>query len=233
MSTPLAGKFQDHYEVLGVDPKSDTDTIKRVYTRMAEKYRPENASSSDAGKFEAVNLAFEVLSDPLTRREFDKVVGIAEDHGAPRFSGPEFFEALAHQAGLRAALLCILYDRRRTKPFTPSLSMRHVENTLRAAIEDLTFVIWYLKQRGFIQNDDKSNLQITVEGMDFLENDQPSAEFVMPFMKPVAVAGPAIVAKPQATIRAEPAQVPEAEEREPLMKVISRNLALRVNHPQK
>ena len=45
-----------------------------------------------------------------------------------------------------------------------------------------------MKQRGYVINDDKSNLQITVEGMDFLEANRPSPEYVMPFIKPSAIA---------------------------------------------
>jgi len=86
--------------------------------------------------------------------------------------------------------LCVLYDRRRTRPFTPSLSLRQVENIVDATTEELNFALWYLKQRGFATNDDKSNLQITVEGMDYLETTHPSAQVVMPFIKEAGSAPP-------------------------------------------
>ena len=47
-----------------------------------------------------------------------------QDDGTPRFSGIQFFEALGRESNLRFAVLCVLYDRRRNKSFTPSLSMR-------------------------------------------------------------------------------------------------------------
>lgn len=68
--------------------------------------------------------------------------------------------------------------------------MRHIENILETTEEELTFVMWYLKQRGLVVNDDKSNMQITVEGMDFLESHQPSPELVMPFIKPGGMVEP-------------------------------------------
>ena len=74
---------------------------------------------------------------------------------------------------MRTALLCLLYDRRRLKPFTPGLSMRRVENILECTSEGLSFALWYLKQRNMVASDDKSNLQITVEGMDYLETNPP------------------------------------------------------------
>jgi curved DNA-binding protein len=190
MSAPVAGKFQDHYALLGVDPKCDSAVIQAAYAKWAQKYNPGNPDTGDQAKFDAVNLAFEVLSDATTRREFDKIKGVDQDDGIPRFSGAAFFEALGRETRLRVALLCILYDRRRTKPFTPSLSMRQVENSLYTTEEELSFALWYLKQRGLAGQDDKSSLLITVEGMDFLENNRPAPEAVLPFIKPAALLTP-------------------------------------------
>jgi hypothetical protein len=54
----------------------------------------------------------------------------------------------------------------------------------------LNSALWYLKQRGLAASDDKSSLQITVDGMDFLETAKPLPEDVMPFIKPAAIAIP-------------------------------------------
>jgi curved DNA-binding protein CbpA len=183
MSATSAGKFQDHYALLGIEPKADSDTIQLAYTRLAQKYNPGNSDTGNAEKFEALNIAFEVLSDPALRLSFDKIKGVNQEDGAPRFSGIEFFEALGRGSTLRFAVLCVLYDRRRNKSFTPSLSMRQIENMLDASHEELNFALWYLKQRGFAVADDKSNLQITVEGMDLLEQNRPSPEAIMPLLR--------------------------------------------------
>ena len=187
MSATLASKFQDHYEVLSIETNSELSTIQRVHSELKQKYHPSNRETGDAEKLEAVNLAYEVLSQPGLRKEFDKVKGVGEDKSAPKFSGLEFFDTFGRESGLRLALLCVLYDRRRTKPFTPSLSMRHVENILTAGSEQLVSVLWYLKQRGLIASDDKSSLQITADGMDFIEINRPSAESVMPWIKASAL----------------------------------------------
>jgi curved DNA-binding protein len=184
MSVPLAGKFQDHYEVLGVETNAELSTIQRVHSELTQKYQPSNPKTGDAEKLEAVNLAYEVLSQPALRKEFDKLKGVGEDQNAPKFSGLEFFEAFGRETGLRSAVLCVLYDRRRSRPFAPSLSMRHLENILAAGSDQMVFVLWYLKQRGFVASDDKSSLQITVEGMEYLESSRPSSESVMPWIKP-------------------------------------------------
>jgi hypothetical protein len=144
------------------------------------------------------------------------VKGVDHEAGNPKFTGAEFFRALALGAELRAAVLCILYDRRRVKSFKPSLAMRLLEGMLNIQGEGLNFALWYLKKRGFVVYDDKSNMEITVEGMDFLEQNRPSAEAVMQFIKKDAL-------MPQPELALEPKVV------EPLLSVLGR--ALQRNHP--
>ena len=185
MSAAVAGTFQDHYAVLGLDPAASSVAVAQAYGVLVEKFHPHNPDTGDLARFDAVNQAFEVLSDPYLRTEFDKVRGAGREEAkhAPKFSGVTFFDCLGREFGLRTALLCVLYDRRRTRPLTPSLSMRHLEGILDATPEELGFTLWYLRQRGLVQNDDKSNLQITVTGMDFLETNRPDPELVMQFIR--------------------------------------------------
>lgn len=173
--------------VLGVDPQSDLETIQRAHAKLAQRFGVD-VETWDDERLEAVNLAFEVLSDPLLRREFDLLTGVRSEENEPKFSGPEFFEALGSEAGLRLALLAVLYDRRRTRLAKPSLSVRQIEDMMAATPERLTFALWYLKQRNLAVNDDKSSLQITADGMDFLEKAKPSPEDVLPYIKPSAIA---------------------------------------------
>jgi curved DNA-binding protein CbpA len=188
MSAPLAGKFQDHYAILGIDPKSDSETIQRAYAELAQKYHPNNLATGSLDMFDAVNLAYEVLCDTEQRSVFDKVKGVNQQATTPKFTGVDFFDTLGREALLRAAILCVLYDRRLTAPSTPSLSIRHLELIVEATAVRLNSALWYLKQRGLAASDDKSSLQITVDGMDFLENAKPLPEDVMPFIKPAAIA---------------------------------------------
>src|SRR5262249_2651284 len=149
-------------------------------------------ATGDAEKYESAKLAFEVLSDPDLRKQFNKLKGMEEEEGGPKFSGQPFFDSLGRDNNLRTTLLCILCDRRRIRPFTPSLSMRNIENILQTTPEQLYVAVWYLKQRNLVMNDDKSSLQITVEGIDFLESLNPSPVDIMPFIKPSALAPAAL-----------------------------------------
>ena len=198
MSTPLAGKFQDYYEVLGIDPRADSETLQTAYAELAHKYHPNNPETGDQEAFDAVNAAYEVLSDPAQRFAFDNLKGVGEDAICPQFSGTAFFESLGSDAGLRVALLCILYERRKNKPLKPGLPMRYVEAMLNAELDELFFVLWYAKQRGWVTSDDKSNLLITVQGMDYLDNNPPSASQVLPHIKPASIANYAADAEAEA-----------------------------------
>ncbi len=230
MSAPAAGKYQDHYAVLDVDPKADSDTIQAAYAKLAQRYHPKNTSTGDKEKFEAVNLAYEVLADAELRAGFDKLKGVGQDQAPPKFTGPGFFDALGRESLLRVAILCILYDRRQTKPFTPSLSMRHLEGILDTTPDELASVLWYLKQRSLVRADDKSSLGITVDGMDFIEKNRPSPDEIMRFIRPDAIASPKATATsqvegPKAKLEAQPETSPEKAENESVRSVVSRVLA--------
>ena len=235
MSAPLAGKFQDHYSILGVDPKANSDAIQAAYQRAAEKYHPSNPETGDQDKFDSVNLAFETLCDPGLRAEFDKIKGLDQDEGGPGFSGLAFFKGLGQQSALRTAVLSVLYERRQKHPSKPSLSMRRLDSVLTVANDELTFALWYLKQKSLVASDDKSNLQITVEGMDYLEARRPAPEIVMPFIKPAGEAEtPAAPPQPQPAPASHdesstpsPKTAEQPAENESVLKVLSRALARR------
>jgi curved DNA-binding protein CbpA len=219
MSSGAAGKFQDHYVLLGVETNADSETIHAAYSKLAQKYHPNTPDTGNKEKFEALNQAYEVLSDPGLRASFDTVKGVDHESGNPKFTGAEFFDALEQAAALRSAILCILYDRRRTKNLRPSLSLRHLEGMLHATIDELNFALWYIKQRGFAVNDDKSSMAITVDGMDYLEKNMPSVEAVTKFIKQESLVTPTAKATRQI-------EKPAAETKvgEPVLNVLSRAL---------
>ena len=65
---------RNYYEILGVAQDAKPDEVKRAYRRMALKYHPDrNPGDAEAEKkFKEAAEAYEVLSDPEKRRQYDQ-----------------------------------------------------------------------------------------------------------------------------------------------------------------
>jgi curved DNA-binding protein CbpA len=62
----------DYYEFLQISPHANLDTIHRVYRFLAARFHPDNPESGDPELFRNVRTAYEVLSDPKRRAEYDE-----------------------------------------------------------------------------------------------------------------------------------------------------------------
>lgn len=66
-------KYQDYYEVLGVDKNASDKEIKSAYRKLAKKYHPDlHPNDKEANdNFTKINEAYEVLSDSEKRKKYD------------------------------------------------------------------------------------------------------------------------------------------------------------------
>ena len=66
--------YIDYYNILGVNKGASQDDIKKAYKKLARKYHPDlNPNDPDAHrKFQEINEANEVLSDPEKRKKYDQ-----------------------------------------------------------------------------------------------------------------------------------------------------------------
>jgi curved DNA-binding protein len=75
-------EFVDYYKILGLDKSASESDIKSAYRKLARKFHPDlNPNDKEANKkFQQINEANEVLSDPEKRKKYDKY-GKDWEHG--------------------------------------------------------------------------------------------------------------------------------------------------------
>lgn len=173
MAGPLTA-FVDHYAIVGVDPKADPDTIRKAFAAASAKYHPLNGTAPDTKKMEEIKASFEVLIDPVARKAYDAVKLGPQDDELPEFTPEDMVAALEDDIARRTCLMSLLYNKRRSTPARPGLAVRLVEQIMKITPPEILLTTWYLKSKGLISSDDKSNLIITVEGIDFLEAARPN-----------------------------------------------------------
>lgn len=66
-------EYKDYYKILGVARGASADEIKQAFRKLARKYHPDvNPGDKRAeAKFKEINEAYEVLSDPQKRSQYD------------------------------------------------------------------------------------------------------------------------------------------------------------------
>jgi curved DNA-binding protein len=69
---PPATRSQDYYATLGVSRTASQEEIQRAYRKLARTYHPDvNHDPEAEDRFKEISQAYDILSDPDTRRRYD------------------------------------------------------------------------------------------------------------------------------------------------------------------
>ena len=161
----------DYYEILQISPNAEPETVHRVFRLLAQRFHPDNAETGNEAQFRMLNDAYRVLSDPEQRARYDVLhAKLRQERWRLVASGAEADNNFDAERSIRFTVLEVLYTRRRLEIESPGLSPLDLEKLTGRAREHLEFTIWYLVQKKYITRSDGSMLQITVDGVEYLES---------------------------------------------------------------
>jgi curved DNA-binding protein len=166
--------FVDYYELLQISPNAEPDTIHRVFRIMAARSHPDNKETGNSEKFLLLTKAYAVLSDPARRANYDERHRDRRAQPLPVFGLKEFAEGLEGEVNRRLGILSLLYNRRRTNPEVPGISVLELETVMSFPREHLEFAIWFLRERQYIRAGDHSDYVISAVGAEYLESEVPA-----------------------------------------------------------
>ena len=175
--------FTDYYELLQISPNAEIETIQRVYKMLAARHHPDNTETGDLDKFLALKRAFETLSNPGLRAEYDALYQQRNSEPIEMFELKEFSLGVEGETNRRMGILCLLYNRRRSNPEDPGLSLLEFESMMSVPREHLMFTMWYLREHNCVRQDEASDYVITGEGVDYVEKNLPSNKLLFRLLK--------------------------------------------------
>jgi hypothetical protein len=162
----------DYYETLQVSRSADTDTIRRVFHVLAQRYHPDNTETGNEEKFRHVVEAHAVLSDPVKRAAFDVQLAAQDKTRYRIFDSLESTEGVQAEIRKRQGILRLLYAKRLTEPLDPGMRGRDFAEMLACPSEHLEFSLWFLREQRYISRTDSNRYEITWQGVEAFEAEQ-------------------------------------------------------------
>lgn len=89
----MKNKTEDYYEILGVKKEDNEETIKKAYRKKAMQYHPDKNPGDKASEemFKKVSEAYEILSDPNKKAQYDSGGNIGSLFANPQDIFSSFF----------------------------------------------------------------------------------------------------------------------------------------------
>src|SRR5689334_10097860 len=84
----------EYYEFLQISPNAQPETIHRVYRFLACRFHPDNAETGDREKFLLLHRAYDVLSDPKRRADYDATLRKHQQKPDSQFESVDFLDGV-------------------------------------------------------------------------------------------------------------------------------------------
>ncbi|HEY2961421.1 MAG TPA: DnaJ domain-containing protein [Pyrinomonadaceae bacterium] len=160
----------DYYEILQVSDGAEPETINRVYRIFAQRYHPDNRETGNEARFREITEAYQVLSNPEKRAQFDAThQRQRKDRWRLVSAGAESENNFELEQMVRLTVLEALYTKRRLEPQNPGIFLLELEKMIGRPREHLEFTIWFLAQKKLINTDD-ARMYLTADGAEYLED---------------------------------------------------------------
>ena len=75
--TRVSDKFTNYYNLLGIDPKADRQTVKQAYLEKIKEWHPDknhDRAEEAEEKAKVLNQAYHILGDPEQRKNYDRML---------------------------------------------------------------------------------------------------------------------------------------------------------------
>ncbi|MDP9169500.1 MAG: J domain-containing protein [Acidobacteriota bacterium] len=187
----MLGNSVDYYEVLQVSRRADSDTIRRVYHLMEQRYHPDNTQTGNDELFHRLVKANEVLSDPARRAAFDLQLASHDQARLHLFENWQGTRGVHAEVVKRQAILRLLYNQRFTDADQPWIVLRDFENLMGCPREHLEFSFWVLRAGKLVTRGDNARYEITYQGVAAVEAEEAGAQ--PPAIFPLLTAPPHLV----------------------------------------
>ena len=161
--------FVDYYEALQISPNADQETVHRVYRVQAQRFHPDNRETGDAERFRIISDAYQTLSDPQKRSDYDGQHRVRHQPRQTQFDTSAPTAALHDEHRKRHEILTVLYKKRLATPDQPYLGLRELIDLVGMQREQLEFSLWYLKEGGYLLRSDSARHSITLKGVELIE----------------------------------------------------------------
>src|SRR5580704_17887534 len=120
----------DYYEFLQISPHADAETVHRVYRYLAARLHPDNPESGDPEMFRLLKAAFDTLTNPTRRAEYDAHCRREAKETRPLSNSIDFMDSVEGELNRRVAVLAVLYFKRRANPRLPEVSLAELEQRM-------------------------------------------------------------------------------------------------------